>query len=200
MKLHKEEQPSTTGKWIWKIGTIQRHMSKQQKGMKKAHILFKLIQTVARVNSSLHSLVFYCNTPRCSCFLLLLSPVGLPFHFLDVRHVPLSIWIPPSTRVKQWQRECVETTNGAITKAFFLKIEDRIKLSLNTITNYTTIVTGHGNIKSYLYNYKIIDNPMCPCKRSSNRTTHYIWLPTPRERKGKTKSSGDKERKLASEL
>ena len=76
--------------------------------------------------------------------------------------------------VKQWQREWVETTKGAITKTFFPKIEDRIKLRLNTTPNFTTIVTGHGNIKSYLYKYKIIDNPMCPCKRSSNRTTHYI--------------------------
>ena len=42
--------------------------------------------------------------------------------------------------VKQWQREWVETTKGAITKAFFPKIEERIKLRLNTIPNYTTIV------------------------------------------------------------
>jgi hypothetical protein len=67
--------------------------------------------------------------------------------------------------VKQWQREWVETTKGAITKAFFPKIEERIKLRLNTIPNYTTVVIGHGNIKSYLYKYKIIDNPMCPCKK-----------------------------------
>ena len=67
--------------------------------------------------------------------------------------------------VKQWQREWVETTKGAITKTFFPKIEDRIKLRLNTTPNFTTIVTGHGNIKSYLYKYKIIDNPMCPCKK-----------------------------------
>jgi hypothetical protein len=66
-------------------------------------------------------------------------------------------------RVKQWQREWVETTKVAITKAFFPKIEGRLKLRLNTTPKYTTTVTGHGNIKSYLYKYKIIDNPMFPC-------------------------------------
>jgi len=67
--------------------------------------------------------------------------------------------------VKQWQRERVYTTKGAITKAFFPTIEDRLKLRLKTTPNYTTIVTGHGNLRSYSYKYKIIDNPMCPCKR-----------------------------------
>ena len=52
--------------------------------------------------------------------------------------------------VKRWQREWVETTKGQITKAFFPQIEDRLKLRLNTTPNYTTIVTGHGNLKTYL--------------------------------------------------
>jgi len=33
----------------------------------------------------------FMYTPRCSCFLLLLSPVDPPFRFLDVLHAPLSI-------------------------------------------------------------------------------------------------------------
>jgi hypothetical protein len=50
--------------------------------------------------------------------------------------------------VKWWQREWTDTTKGAITKAFFPKIEDRLKLELNATPNFTTIVTGHGNIKA----------------------------------------------------
>jgi len=64
--------------------------------------------------------------------------------------------------VKWWQREWTETTKGAITKAFFPKIEDRIKFRINVTPNFTTIVTGHGNIKAYLHKYKIIDDPTCP--------------------------------------
>jgi len=35
------------------------------------------------------------------------------------------------------------------------------------------MVTGHGNIKSNLHKYKIIDSPMCPCK-IGEQTTHHI--------------------------
>ena len=38
--------------------------------------------------------------------------------------------------VKWWQREWTETTKGAITKAFFPKIEDRLKLRLNTTSKF----------------------------------------------------------------
>ena len=68
-------------------------------------------------------------------------------------------------RVKWWQREWTETTKGAITKAFLPKIEDRLKLRLTAIPNFTAIVTGHGNIKAYLQKYKIIDDQPCHCRK-----------------------------------
>ena len=36
-------------------------------------------------------------------------------------------------------------------------------------------VTGHGNIKSYLYKYKIIDSPMYPCKIGEQTTDHILY-------------------------
>jgi hypothetical protein len=48
--------------------------------------------------------------------------------------------------LKQWQSECERTTKGAITKSFFPKIVDRLKLTISATPNFTTIVTGHGNI------------------------------------------------------
>jgi len=69
--------------------------------------------------------------------------------------------------------------------AFFPRIEDRIKLRLNTTPNYTTIVTGHGNIKSYLYKYKIIDNPMCPCRKGHQKVQHIIFDCPLLEKEGK---------------
>jgi len=50
--------------------------------------------------------------------------------------------------VKWWQREWSETTKGAITKEFFPKIEDRLKFRINVTSYFTSIVTGHGNIKA----------------------------------------------------
>jgi hypothetical protein len=37
------------------------------------------------------------------------------------------------------------------------------------------MVTGHGNIKSYLYKYKIIDSSMCPCKIGEQTTVHILY-------------------------
>ena len=64
----------------------------------------------------------------------------------------------------KWQTEWDRTTKGATTKLYFSKVADRLKLEINVTTNLTMMVTGHGNIKSYMYNYKIIDSSMCPCK------------------------------------
>jgi len=36
-------------------------------------------------------------------------------------------------------------------------------------------VTGHGNIKSYLYKYKIIDTSMCPCKIGEQTTDRILY-------------------------
>jgi hypothetical protein len=40
-----------------------------------------------------------------------------------------------------------------------------MKLTINAPPNFTTIVTDHRNIKTYLHKYKIINNPTCPCKQ-----------------------------------
>jgi len=37
------------------------------------------------------------------------------------------------------------------------------------------MVTGHGNIKSYLYKYKIIGSSMCPCKIGEQTTDHILY-------------------------
>jgi len=62
--------------------------------------------------------------------------------------------------VTKWQGEWDNTTKGAIMKSFFPKIGDRLKLKINVTPNFTTMVTGHGNIKAYLYRFKIKDSPI----------------------------------------
>jgi ribonuclease HI len=60
--------------------------------------------------------------------------------------------------VSQWQNEWERSSKVAITKSFFPKIVDRLKLKINATPNFTAIVNGHGNFKTYLYNYKITEN------------------------------------------
>jgi len=64
----------------------------------------------------------------------------------------------------KWQTEWDRTTKGATTKLYFPKVAGGLKLKNNVTPNLTKMVTGHGNIKSYLYKYKLIDSSMCPCK------------------------------------
>jgi len=79
------------------------------------------------------------------------------------------------TSVETWQREWDKTTKGRITKDYFPKVSERLHTKLHLTQNFTTIVTGHGNIKSYLHRFKIIDAPNCPCG-NDNQTTQHILL------------------------
>jgi len=75
----------------------------------------------------------------------------------------------------KWQIEWDRTTKGVTTKLYFPKVADRLKLKINVTPNLTMMVTGHGNIKSYLYKYKIIDSSMCPCKIGEQTTDHILY-------------------------
>jgi hypothetical protein len=37
------------------------------------------------------------------------------------------------------------------------------------------MVTGHGNIKSYLYKYKILESPMCSCRSGEQTVDHILF-------------------------
>jgi hypothetical protein len=76
--------------------------------------------------------------------------------------------------VTKWQSEWCHTTKGAITKSFFPKIAEMLKLKINVTPNFTTMVTGHGNIKSYSRKYKIIDSRTCSYKSGEQTVGHKL--------------------------
>jgi hypothetical protein len=41
--------------------------------------------------------------------------------------------------------------------------------------NLSTIVTGHGKLRSYFHRLKIIEDPTCLCKMSPQTTDHLLW-------------------------
>jgi len=49
--------------------------------------------------------------------------------------------------VEKWQREWDQTTKGTITKEYFPVVAERLKMKINITQNFTTMVTGHGNIR-----------------------------------------------------
>jgi len=77
--------------------------------------------------------------------------------------------------VNQWQKEWERSSKGAITKSFFPKITERLKLKINVTPNFIAIVTGHCNIKTYLSKYRIIESPMCSCEEGDQTVDHIIY-------------------------
>ena len=77
--------------------------------------------------------------------------------------------------VQQWRNEWESPSKAPITKIFFPKIEDSLKMRLNPTPKFTAIVTGHGNIKSYFYKYNLIDNPMFPCKNGDKTVDQILF-------------------------
>jgi hypothetical protein len=65
--------------------------------------------------------------------------------------------------VEKWQREWNQTTKGKITKEYFPVVDDRLNMKINITHNFTFMVTGHGNIKSYLHRFKMLETPTCLC-------------------------------------
>jgi len=72
--------------------------------------------------------------------------------------------------LEHWQRYWETTNKGGITRGYFPEIRERLHTKINLTQNFTTMVAGHGNIKSYLHRFKIIDTPNCSCG-NGNQTT-----------------------------
>jgi hypothetical protein len=53
--------------------------------------------------------------------------------------------------VEKWQREWDQTAKGEITKEYFPVVADRLNMKINITHNFTSTVTGHGNIRFYLH-------------------------------------------------
>jgi hypothetical protein len=66
-------------------------------------------------------------------------------------------------------------TKGQITKDFFPVIQDRLKMKIKITPIFTTMTTGHGNLKSYLHKFKIIESPTCPCGTTEQTIDHLLF-------------------------
>jgi ribonuclease HI len=66
------------------------------------------------------------------------------------KKVPKSVVISElgEISVEKWQREWDQTTKGKITKEYLPIVADRLNMKINITHNFTSMVTGHGNIRS----------------------------------------------------
>ena len=48
-------------------------------------------------------------------------------------------------------------------------------MRINATSNFTAIVTRHGDVKTYLYKYKIIQSPKCTCEEGDQSVNHVLF-------------------------
>jgi hypothetical protein len=75
----------------------------------------------------------------------------------------------------EWQKERNASTKGEITKSFFPVIGDRKSKRMQMGTKLSTLVTGHGTLRSYYLRFKIRDDPKCVCKRGPQTADRLMW-------------------------
>jgi hypothetical protein len=67
-----------------------------------------------------------------------------------------------------------QTTKGEITREYFPVVADRLKMKINVTQNFTTMVMGHGSVRSCLHRFKIIESPICPCGTTEQTVNHIL--------------------------
>jgi hypothetical protein len=61
------------------------------------------------------------------------------------------------------------------TKEYLPKVAERLQRKINLTQNFMTLVTGHGNLKSYLHRFKIIEVPDWPCGNGNQTMEHVLF-------------------------
>jgi hypothetical protein len=77
--------------------------------------------------------------------------------------------------LEQWQRQWNSSEKGAMCRSFFPRLEQRLKMKLPITPEFTALITGHGNTKSYLHRFKLMDDPVCPCGEERHTSEHIIF-------------------------
>ena len=70
----------------------------------------------------------------------------------------------------EWQKERNASTKEEITNLFFSVIGDRKEKILQMGIKTSTLLTGHGTLRSYFHRFKIIDSPEWLCKMGPQTT------------------------------
>jgi len=77
--------------------------------------------------------------------------------------------------LQMWEQQWMDTRKGALTKALFPSVKKMLTQKIPTFPELTTLLTGHGNINSYLYRLGQTDNWMCPCEEEEQTVDHLIF-------------------------
>ena len=65
-------------------------------------------------------------------------------------------------------------SNGALFRSFLHSVEQILKQNIPISPEFEAMISGQGKTKAYLYRFRIIDNPTCPCQEESQTPEHLI--------------------------
>ena len=74
-----------------------------------------------------------------------------------------------------WQQQWTDTGKGAVTKAFFPSLRNRLRQKIPVFSEFVRMTRGQGKLRSYLHRFVLIDNAMCPCEEEEQTTDHVIF-------------------------
>ena len=74
-----------------------------------------------------------------------------------------------------WQQQWTNTRKGTVTKAFFPTVRNRLDKVIPIFPELTTMLTGHGKLKSYLYRFGLTDDPTCSCEEDDQTVDHLLF-------------------------
>jgi hypothetical protein len=77
--------------------------------------------------------------------------------------------------IAKWQQQWDTTDKQMVTKEFFPNIKARLKMEVRLTPNFEAMVTAHGETKTYLHCFKIIQSPERVCTHGDQTTEHLIF-------------------------
>jgi hypothetical protein len=77
--------------------------------------------------------------------------------------------------VKKLQRKWDQTTKEEITKEYFPIVADRLNMKTNVTNSFISIIMGHGNVRSYLHRFNILETSTCPCVTEDQIIDHLLY-------------------------
>jgi len=76
--------------------------------------------------------------------------------------------------LNMWQRQWTNTWKGAVTRASFPSVRNRPRQKIPIFPEFTTMVTGHWKLRSYVHRYRITVDSMCRCGEEKEQTTDHL--------------------------
>lgn len=77
--------------------------------------------------------------------------------------------------VEKWEIRWQRQPGNPPIKDYFPTVKSRLTVELPISPTMTTLLSGHGKLKSYYYRFKISDNPTCACGEGDQTADHLIY-------------------------